>query len=232
MWQGCAIEQIKEILFFYKENFDFDNIISPLIQVNSFVHYTKIIYYLVYFWVKKKHDIFFLIGKFTVLLRAKDLYSIPVKPDNKKYQELPDKKLCYSKLQPSDYISKNFSETLWNYFKGKHDKVSSHVKIPQDATAICAVLFSEVIRYPDMFFHNILMMHHFKTWSQFTDSHPMLEGGTWKCQQSGPKKVKYKEQINLNNYISSMLKDGENTATPFQLEVLTKKDDTSSCVTS
>lgn len=113
---------------------------------------------------------------------------------------------------------------------GNHGKIYSHIETPQDAVALCAILFSEVIRYPNMFFHNILMMQHFKTWDDFCSYHPMVKGGTWKNQgknsnesfQRGmkiPEKVKNREHENHLFCVKEMIKDEEKRCTPFQLEL-------------
>ncbi len=81
------------------------------------------------------------------------------------------------------------------YMNGNHDKVDRYIQTPQDAIALCAVLFSEVIRYPDMFFHNILLMQHLKSWEEFHDNHPMLTGGSWKGGSSKPDQVIVPEKV-------------------------------------
>ncbi len=83
---------------------------------------------------------------------------------------------------------------------GNRDKVDRYIQTPQDAIALCAVLYSEVIRYRDMFFHNILLMQHLKSWEEFHDNHPMLTGGSWKGgssepgQETVPEKVQTREE--------------------------------------
>ncbi len=61
-------------------------------------------------------------------------------------------KASYATLKTSTCFNKKCSETVWFYMNGNRDKVDRYIQTPQDAIALCAVLFSEVIRYPDMFF--------------------------------------------------------------------------------
>ncbi len=104
---------------------------------------------------------------------------------------------------------------------GNHDKVDRYIQTPQDAIALCAVLFSEVIRYPDMFFHNILLMQHLKSWEEFHDNHPMLTGGSWKGGSSKPdqvivpEKVKQREEKNLFSCVKNIMRHQEKRGTLF-----------------
>lgn len=193
-WKGCAVQNIKNIADRSNEDVDFNNDNGATIKTKHFFHYAKIIFFLLEFWFKQekqnRQDITFAVGKFDVVLQASDLYCCPGNKHKKN-----DRNLNYSTMETSEMFSKKFSETLWNYMVGNHDKVESSVQTPEDATAICAVLFSEVIRYPDMFFHNILMMVLYKSWANFRNYHPMLTGGSWKHQgDKVPKKVKKREK--------------------------------------
>ncbi|XP_016348233.1 uncharacterized protein LOC107693383 [Sinocyclocheilus anshuiensis] len=196
-WEDCAVEQIKNIAYGSIE--DLNNDISVPIRISNFVQYANVIDIVQKFWRnQEKQDVTLLVGRFSVRLQGSDLYCCPVKKDEKNLH-LHYKNLSYATLKLSKRNAKNFSETIWNYIMGNHDKVESYVLTPQDATAVCAVLFSEVIRYPDMFFHNILLMHYYKSWSEFCDHHPMVTGGSWKHQSNEvvPEKVVKRKQENL-----------------------------------
>ncbi|KAK2887484.1 hypothetical protein Q8A67_015712 [Cirrhinus molitorella] len=204
-WEDCADSKIENIANERIEDLDLNTDNSAPIKIMDFFHYAQVIDYLIRVWWKQeKHDrqdMIFLVGRFLVRLQASDLYCCPIKKDEEEIH-LHDKNLNYAKLKPSKEIAKNYSETIWNYMVGNHDKVESYVRTSQDATAVCAVLFSEVIRYPSMFFHNIVLMHLYKSWSEFCDYHPMVTGGSWKHQRQNndkkaPKKVLNREQENL-----------------------------------
>lgn len=118
-------------------------------------------------------------------------------------------------------FSAKYSETVWFYMNGNRDKVDRYIQTPQDAIALCAVLFSEVIRYPDMFFHNILLMQHLKSWEEFHDNHPMVTGGSWKGGSSKPgqvivpEKVKQREEKNLFSFVKKIMRRKEKRGTLF-----------------
>ncbi len=104
-------------------------------------------------WILAKRDMQttdFLVGKFTIQMRPNDLYC-PIKKDEQDIN-LHDRRLSYATLKTSTCFNKKCSETVWFYMNGNRDKVDRYIQTPQDAIALCAVLFSEVIRYPDMFF--------------------------------------------------------------------------------
>ncbi len=220
-WGKCAVQQIKNIVDRSIEDLNTD--ISAPIRISNFFHYAHVIDYLVGFWWKQeKHerqDVTILVGGYLVRLQGSDLYCCPVKKDEKEIQ-LHDKNLNYAKLKPSKEIAKNYSVAIWNYIKGNHDKVESYVLTPQDAIAVCAILFSEVIRYPSMFFHNILLMHYYKSWSEFCDYHPMVTGGSWKHQSKEgkvPEKVVKREQENLVFCATKIMSDEGKRGTLFQV---------------
>ncbi|XP_058610598.1 uncharacterized protein LOC131526351 [Onychostoma macrolepis] len=197
-WERRPTQQIKTIVGRNIEDLNID--ISAPIRISDFFHYASVIYYFVGFWWKQeKHerqDVTILVGDYSVRLQGSNLYCCPVKKDPRDQ----DINLNYARLKLSKKNAKNFSETIWNYIKGNHDKVESYVLTPQDAIAVCAVLFSEVIRYPDMFFHNILLMQCYKSWNEFCDYHPMVTGGSWKYQNNEeqvPEKVVKRKQENL-----------------------------------
>lgn len=220
-WERCAVQQIKNIVDRSIEDLNTD--ISAPIRISNFFHYANVIDYLVgVWWKQQKHerqDVTILVGGFSVRLQGSDLYCYPVKKDEKEIQ-LHDKNLNYSKLKPSKETAKNYSVTIWNYIKGNHDKVESYVLTPQDAIAVCAILFSEVIRYPSMFFHNILLMHYYKSWSEFCDYHPMVTGGSWKHQSKEgkvPEKVVKREQENLVSCAQKIMSDEGKRGTLFHV---------------
>lgn len=217
-WEGCAVQKIENIPDQSTDVLDLSN--SAAIRTSSFFHYVKIIAFLVRFWQKQeKQDIIFLVGRFSVRLQASNLYCCPIKKDDEELH-LQDKKLSYATLSPSEKFAKKYSETIWNYMVGNHDKVNKYVQTPQDAIAVCAVLFSEVIRYPNMLFHNILMMLYYKSWNEFCDYHPMVRGGSWKHQNNDvPEKVKKIEKDNLLFFAKEMMRDGMNNGVLFQLSV-------------
>ncbi|XDV34142.1 hypothetical protein PO909_004340 [Leuciscus waleckii] len=185
-WEGRAVQEIKNIADKSTEVLDLNDNNGTPIRIIDFFHYAKIIHFLLEFWYKQeKHDIILSVGRFTIRLQASDLYCCPVQNGEK-----DERNLNYATMKTSKQFNKKYSETVWNYMVGNHDKVKSCVQTSQDAIAICAILFSEVIRYHDMFFHNILMMVLYKSWNEFCDYHPMVTGGSWKNQ--GGKKVKSK----------------------------------------
>ncbi|XP_067268089.1 uncharacterized protein si:dkey-211g8.8 [Chanodichthys erythropterus] len=216
-WEGCAVQKIKNIAYKSNKDLDMNNNNGATIKIINFFHYAKIIIFLLEFWYKqKKHDrqdIIFLVAGFYVQLQASDLYCCPV---NK--HEKDDRNLNYATMKTSKKFTKKYSETVWNYMVGNHDKVKSYVQTPEDATAICAILFSEVIRYPDMFFHNILMMMHYKSWDEFCDYHPMVTGGTWKHQgEDVPKKVEKRKHQNLLFCAKKIIRNEGKRDTLFQV---------------
>lgn len=182
------------------------------IRILNFTHYVEVICFLIVCWFKEadRPAIDFSVAEFTVRLRPNDLYCCPIKKGVKEIR-VPDKKLCYPTLKMSNCFSKKCSETLWNYIKGNRDKVDKCIEIQGDATALCAILFSEVIRNPDMFFHNILLMQHFKSWDEFYDNHPMLTGGSWKKQnqENVPQKVRVIEKENLRSCAEKIMRHQE-----------------------
>lgn len=206
-WEGCADEKITNIA--EQRPYVLDLSSRAAIRPSCFVHYVQIIAFLIGFWLKQsKQDIILSVGRFSVRLQASDLYCCPIKEDDKELR-LQDKKLSYATLSPSEKFAKKYSETIWNYMVGNHDKVNSLVQTPQDAIAVCAILFSEVIRYPNMLFHNILMMLYYKSWDDFCDHHPMVRGGSWKHQNNDvPAKVKRIEKNNLLFFANEMMRGG------------------------
>ncbi len=179
--------------------------------------------YLFSHWILAKRDMQttdFLVGKFTIQMRPNDLYCCPIKKDEQDIN-LHDRRLSYATLKTSTCFNKKCSETVWFYMNGNHDKVDRYIQTPQDAIALCAVLFSEVIRYPDMFFHNILLMQHLKSWEEFHDNHPMLTGGSWKGGSSKPdqvivpEKVKQREEKNLFSCVKNIMRRQEKRGTLF-----------------
>ncbi|XP_067281123.1 uncharacterized protein si:dkey-211g8.8 [Pseudorasbora parva] len=220
-WEESAVQKIEDIANGHIEDLDLNsNNVEPY-RITSSFHYAKTIIFLLGFWrQQEKHDrkdIIFSVGRFSIQLQASDLYCCPVKK-TKNEMGSHYRNLSYPTMKPSKKLSKHYSETLWNYIKGNHDKVESYVQTSQDATAICAILFSEVIRYPDMFFHNILLMECYKTWNEFCDYHPMVTGGSWKCQDEDvPKKVKKREQKNLLYFAEKIMRNEEKRDTLFQI---------------
>lgn len=220
-WERCPVHQIKNIADTSIEDLNTD--ISEPIRISNFFHYAKVIDYLIRFWWKQeKHerqDVTILVGGYSVRLQGSDLYCCPIRKYEQEIQ-LHDKNLNYAKLKPSEKTAKNYSVTIWNCIKGNHDKVESCVLTPQDATAVCAILFSEVIRYPSMFFHNILLMHFYKSWREFCDYHPMVTGGSWKHQNKEgkvPEKVLKREQENLVFLAKKIMRDEGKRGTLFQV---------------
>ncbi len=234
-WEGCSGKKIKGII----NGRDVGNIWGAPIRITGFLHYAAVIHLLIESWYKNKltKPIDFLIGKFTVRMQPNDLYCSPIKKGEQD-MKLLDKICCYATMETSKNFNKHFSEIAWFYINGMHDRVDrngkhggSYIGTPQDATALCAVLFSEVIRYPDMFFHNILLMQHLKTWDEFYENHPMLTGGSWNVESSdpdavnAPEKVKERKQKNISNYVKKM-RDKDKTGTLFQIAPQNEEADT------
>lgn len=147
-WEGCSAATIQDI----PQDSVADNIWRAPIRITSFPRYVAIICFLIESWNKKDmRATDFLVGKFTIQMRPNDLYCRPIKKDEQD-MHLSDKRLCYATLKTSKEFNKHFSETVWSYMNGNLAKVDRYIQTPQDAIALCAVLFSEVIRYPDMFF--------------------------------------------------------------------------------
>lgn len=236
-WEGGAAQNIEIIARNSEQdvNFDVNTPSLPMKPVNFF-HYAKIVTFLVYEWytIYDRKDIFFEVGKYTVKLQSSNLYCCPFYQDEKE-KHFPNRQLSYATLRTSENFSKNYSQTVWNYIVGNHGKVYSNIKTHQDAVALCAILFSEVMRYPNMFFHNILMIQYFKTWDDFCSHHPMVRGGTWKNQGKNsnesqqdnlqrdikiPEKVKNREHKNHLICVKEIIKDKEKRCTHFQLRNL------------
>ncbi|XP_073678349.1 uncharacterized protein [Garra rufa] len=220
-WEDSPVTEIKKTADGRIEDLDLNTDNSAPIKIMNFFHYAQVIYYLITVWWKQeKHerqDVILFVGRFLVRLQASDLYCCPIKKDEEEIH-LHDKNLNYAKLKPSKEMAKNYSETIWNYIMGNHDKVKSYALMPQDAITVCAVLFSEVIRYPCMFFHNILMMEHYKSWSEFRFYHPMVTGGSWKHQSKEvPEKVVKREQDNLVLCAKKIMSDEGKRGTLFQV---------------
>lgn len=148
-WEGCSTATIQAITTQVSVT---DNIWRAPIRITSFPHYVAVICCFIESWHKKDMQATdFLVGKFTIQMRPNDPYCCPVKKDEQDIN-LHDKRLSYATLKTSRCFSKKYSETVWLYMNGNRDKVDCYIQTPQDAIALCAVLFSEVIRYPDMFF--------------------------------------------------------------------------------
>ncbi len=216
-WEGCSPATIQVITQVSVT----DNIWRAPIRITSFPHYVAIIYFLIESWQKRDMQTTdFLVGKFTIQMRPNDLYCCPIKKDEQDIN-LHDRRLSYATLKTSTCFNKKCSETVWFYMNGNRDKVDRYIQTPQDAIALCAVLFSEVIRYPDMFFHNILLMQHLKSWEEFHDNHPMLTGGSWKGGSSKPdqvivpEKVKQREEKNLFSCVKNIMRRQEKRGTLF-----------------
>ncbi len=216
-WDGCSAATIQVITQVSVT----DDIWRAPIRITSFPHYVAIIYFLIESWHKRDMQATdFLVGKFTIQMRPNDLYCCPIKKDEQDIS-LHDKRLSYATLKTSRCFNKKYSETVWFYMNGNRDKVDRYIQTPQDAIALCAVLFSEVIRYPDMFFHNILLMQHLKSWDEFHDNHPMLTGGSWKGGSSKPdqvivpEKVKQREEKTLFSYVKKLMRHKEKRGTLF-----------------
>lgn len=216
-WEGCSAATIQAITQVSVT----DDMCRAPIRVTSFPHYVAIICFLIESWRKKDMQATdFLVGKYTIQMRPNDLYCCPIKKEEQDIN-LHDRKLSYATLKTSRCFSKKYSETVWFYMKGNHDKVDRYIQTPQDAVALCAVLFSEVIRYPDMLFHNILLMQHLKSWEEFHDNHPMLTGGSWKGGSSKqgqvivPEKVKQRQEKNLHSCVKKIMRHKEERATLF-----------------
>jgi hypothetical protein len=209
-WEGCPAATIRAIATQVPVT---DSLWRAPIRITSFPHYVAVICFLIESWHGKDMQATeFLVGKFTIQMRPNDLYCCPVKKDEEVIT-LGDKGLSYARLKTS--FNKKYSETVWLYMNGNRDKVDRYIQTPQDAIALCAVLFSEVIRYPAMFFHNILLMQHLKSWEEFHDNHPMLTGGSWKGGSSKrgqvivPEKVRRREEKNLLSCVKKIMSHEE-----------------------
>ncbi|XP_022521849.2 uncharacterized protein si:dkey-211g8.8 [Astyanax mexicanus] len=173
-------------------------------QNSGFHHYVQYIMFLIITWPQKE-DVHISIGKYVLRLQKKDFYVVPLYEYSDGHHQIiqfDERKLSYAKLRPTTDFSKKYSETLFNYIMGNQKKVSSFVRSPEDAIAVAAVLFSEVIRNPEMFFHNFVLMHLLKSWDDFHYKHPMLTGGSWKdkaSRENPPKKVTQKTQKTLKS---------------------------------
>ncbi|XP_077061790.1 uncharacterized protein LOC143714457 [Siphateles boraxobius] len=192
---------------------DINIIAGAPIRIAGLNHYAALIYFLIDTWYKNpdSQDIYFLVGKFTVQMRQDDLYCCPIKEGDKEIH-VNNRDLSYTTMQTSPDFKKKCSETLWNYIKGNHGKVDLSIQVSGDATALCAVLFSEVIRYPKVFYLNILMMETFKSWQEFKDNHPMLTGGSCKNlnqNNSVPVKVREREEKLLHTCALKMIDRGK-----------------------
>ncbi len=213
-WEGCSPATIQVITQVSVT----DNIWRAPIRITSFSLCCNNLFS---HWILAKRDMQttdFLVGKFTIQMRPNDLYCCPIKKDEQDIN-LHDRRLSYATLKTSTCFNKKCSETVWFYMNGNRDKVDRYIQTPQDAIALCAVLFSEVIRYPDMFFHNILLMQHLKSWEEFHDNHPMLTGGSWKGGSSKPdqvivpEKVKQREEKNLFSCVKNIMRRQEKRGT-------------------
>ncbi|XP_017581067.1 uncharacterized protein si:dkey-211g8.8 [Pygocentrus nattereri] len=176
----------------------------------GFQQYARTVYSLVHRkQEQQQEDCFLQIGKYVLRLQIKDLYVIPqyeYTDGHLQTMRFNDRNLSYAKISPTNKFNKKYTETLYNYIIGNHKKVDCFVQSPEDAIAIGAVLFSEVIRNPEMFLHNFVLIHLLKSWDDFHHNHPMVTGGSWKHQGNNenlPKKVIEKTQ---NNYKAFMQK--------------------------
>ncbi len=189
-WEGCSPATIQVITQVSVT----DNIWRAPIRITSFPHYVAIIYFLIESWQKRDMQTTdFLVGKFTIQMRPNDLYCCPIKKDEQDIN-LHDRRLSYATLKTSTCFNKKCSETVWFYMNGNRDKVELY---PDSSRrhALCAVLFSEVIRYPDMFFHNILMQH-LKSWEEFHDNHPCWQEDHGKVDQASQTKWLFQKRLN------------------------------------
>ncbi|KAL7826279.1 hypothetical protein AOLI_G00314880 [Acnodon oligacanthus] len=156
---------------------------------------------------QQQEDCLLQFGKYVLRLQNKDLYVIPqyeYTDGHLQTMRFNDRNLSYAKISPTNRFNKKYTETLYNYIIGNHRKVDRFVQSPEDAIAIGAVLFSEVIRNPEMFLHNFVLIHLLKSWDDFHHHHPMVTGGSWKHQGNNenlPKKVIEKTRSNYKAFM-------------------------------
>lgn len=202
-WEESAVTHIKKLAkSVLKQLPKSDFNIGTTIKIENFHHYVQVINFLIEQKKQDRKEIFLQVGSYQILLQPNDLYCS---------MKDSDIKCCYATVKPSEKFSKKFSKTLWNYMMG-NNTYSSSINKPQDAILLCAILFSEVIRNPKMFFHNILLMQCFKSWGDFRDHHPMLTGGSWKHQgEKTPEKVIKREEESLICCVKKMREKVEAT---------------------
>ncbi|XP_036423235.1 uncharacterized protein si:dkey-211g8.8 [Colossoma macropomum] len=174
----------------------------------GFQEYAKTVYHLMHRKQEEQQEDYLLqIGKYVLRLQNKDLYVIPqyeYTDGHLQTMRFNDRNLSYAKISPTNRFNKKYTETLYYYIIGNHNKVDCCVQSPEDAIAIGAVLFSEVIRNPEMFLHNFVLIHLLKSWDDFHRHHPMVTGGSWKHQGNNenlPKKVIKKTQENYKAFM-------------------------------
>lgn len=182
-----------------------------VIKNGGFQQYAQTVHFLINKWAGsadlEQEDVYIRIGKYLLRLQKNDFYVVPqymYSDGHYQTKECHDRNLSYAKLNPTKPVNNRYSEALFNYIMGNENKVYSSVKSQDDAIAIAAVLFSEVIRNPEMFFHNILLLYLLKSWDDFRCKHPMVRGGSWKHQatrENLPEKVIEKTRENQRDFM-------------------------------
>ncbi|XP_042174658.1 uncharacterized protein LOC112241571 [Oncorhynchus tshawytscha] len=162
-------------------------------------------------------------GQFICLIDRNDLYITPVFRMNHFTEDgnvikvtdinISEKNMSYSTLCNKFSKSQNFRESLIYFINGDQEKLFHYIHNPFHATALVAVLISEVIRNPIMIFNNriAIQMNTLHTFSEFLQILPSLAGGTWKGQKAyGPKFLKKTETFLSNVEFSDLpLIDGD-----------------------
>lgn len=162
-------------------------------------------------------------GKFICLIDTNDLYITPVFRINHFTEDSKDikvtdinnfeKNISYGTLCSKFPQTQDFRESLIYFINGDQEKLFHYMHNPFHATALVAVLVSEVIRNPIMILNNriAIQINTLHTFSEFLQILPSLAGGTWKSQKPyGPKFLKRNQEFLSNVEFSDLpLTDGD-----------------------
>ncbi|XP_035621928.2 uncharacterized protein LOC118379033 [Oncorhynchus keta] len=156
-------------------------------------------------------------GQFICLIDRSDLYITPVFRMNHFTEDgnvikvtdinIPEKNMSYQKLCNKFSKSQNFRESLIYFINGDQENLFYCMHNKYHATALVAVLISEVMRNPIMLFNNIIgiQINTLHTFSEFLQILPSLAGGTWKGQKTyGPKFLKRNQKFLSNVEFSDL----------------------------
>lgn len=178
---------------------------SIVIYIKSFYDYLSVIYYLLHYNRSKNEmdNIYIISGIYISSVNMENLYIKPlyrimdpniasaIKTGSLKVSFCKNKMgktefLSYAQLDNLVSKSLDFRQALIYLITGNQDGLLFHLRNEFDATALVAVLFSEVIRNPVMIVMNLIpmKMDTLRTWMDFHQHLPPLAGGTWKKKKS------------------------------------------------
>lgn len=201
---------------------------SIVIYIKSFYDYLSVIYYLLHYNRSKNEmdNIYIISGIYISSVNMENLYIKPlyrimdpniasaIKTGSLKVSFCKNKMgktefLSYAQLDNLVSKSLDFRQALIYLITGNQDGLLFHLRNEFDATALVAVLFSEVIRNPVMIVMNLIpmKMDTLRTWMDFHQHLPPLAGGTWKKKSHQAYCDKF--TLRLHNFFKNLVKGKE-----------------------